>query len=152
MTDLRSTDEPRLVPYLYYEDVEAALKWLTDAFGFRERDHETLRSPNGTIVHAAMDLDGSRIMLGSPGGGYQNPKHLGQATQNLYVHVDDLNAHFVQAKRAGAKLITEIEDAFYGDRRYGAEDLEGHEWYFAQTVRDIAPKDWKPTARDLGGH
>jgi uncharacterized glyoxalase superfamily protein PhnB len=28
---------------------------------------------------------------------------------------------------------------FYGDRRYGAADPEGHQWYFAQHVREVAP-------------
>jgi uncharacterized glyoxalase superfamily protein PhnB len=143
---------PRVVPYLYYENVEAALRWLSEAFGFREREHETQRAPDGTIVHSAIELQGGLVLLGRPGGSYRNPMRLGQTTQNLYVYVDALEPHFERAKRAGAKLLTSIEDTFYGDRRYGVEDLEGHHWYFAQKVKAIAPEDWKPTAEDLKGH
>ena len=34
----------------------------------------------------------------------------------------------------------------YGDRRYDAKDLEGHQWYFAQPVRQVAPEEWGATA------
>jgi uncharacterized glyoxalase superfamily protein PhnB len=145
-------EQPPIVPYLYYENVEQALCWLAAAFGFRERDGETLRSPEGRVVHAAMDIDGRTFMLGSPGADYRNPKHLGGTTQNLYVHVENVEAHYARAKHMNAHLLSEIGDAFYGDRRYGVEDPEGHHWYFAQTIKQVAPTDWQPSAQDLEGH
>lgn len=62
----------------------------------------------------------------------------------LAIRVD---AHFRHARDAGAKILHEPQDRFYGDRRYGAEDPEGHQWYFAQHVRDVAPEDMKPPTR-----
>ena len=59
-------DTPRISPYLYYEDVAGALKWLARTFGFRERAEETLRSPDGKVIHSAMELDDGLIMLGTP--------------------------------------------------------------------------------------
>jgi uncharacterized glyoxalase superfamily protein PhnB len=142
-----------IVPYLYYHEVEDALRWLEKAFGFRERAKETIRTPSGVVVHSAMDHGDALFMLGKPSGDYRNPKQLEMQTQNMYVYVDDVDAHFERAKAAGAKLLTEgIEDAFYGDRRYGTEDLEGHHWYFAHKVTEIPAEDWKPTAEDLDGH
>jgi PhnB protein len=143
---------PRVVPYLYYENVERALRWLEDAFGFRESKSETLRGPDGTIQHTAADLEGARVMLGRPHADYRNPKRLGQTTQNLYVQVRDVAEHFARAKRAGAKLLSELEDTFYGDRRYGVEDVEGHHWYFAQAVNKVDPRDWRPTPEQMKGH
>jgi hypothetical protein len=35
-------------------------------------------------------------------------------------------------------ILEEPKDQFYGDRRYGAEDPEGHSWFFAQHVRDVS--------------
>lgn len=69
---------------------------------------------------------------------------LGQATQSLYVFLDDVDRHFQQAKRSGARILEEPQDQFYGDRRDGTEDPEGHHWYFAQHVRDVVPEDMKP--------
>ena len=132
---------PRVTPYLYYQDVAAALRFLADAFGFREK----LRMPgsDGKIAHAEMTLGDGLVMMGCPGADYRNPKRLGQTTQSLYVYVDDVDAHCARAKKAGAKIINEPEDQFYGDRRYGAEDPEGHHWFFATHVRDVAPEDLK---------
>lgn len=49
----------------------------------------------------------------------------------VLVYVDDLDAHYEQAKAAGARILSEIEDGPPG-RRYRAEDLEGHRWFFFQ--------------------
>jgi uncharacterized glyoxalase superfamily protein PhnB len=135
---------PRITPYLYYENVASALAWLAKAFGFQERLR--MPGPDGNIMHAEMELVDGVIMMGRPGPDYKNPHHAGHVTQSLYVYVDDVDKHFLTAKAAGAKILAEPMDQFYGDRRYGAEDLEGHQWYFAQHVRDVAPEDMKPPA------
>jgi PhnB protein len=132
---------PRITPYLYYEDVARALAWLGQAFGFRERMR--LPGPDGSVSHAEMELGEGVIMLGHPGPTYRSPKRLGQTTQNVYVYVDDVDKHYERAREAGAVILAEPEDQFYGDRRYGVEDLQ---WYFAQHVRDVAPEDLAPSA------
>jgi len=136
------TNMPRITPYLYYENVAVALSWLSKAFGFHERMR--MPGPEGNIMHAEMELADGVIMMGRPGPDYRNPKRIGAVTQSLYVYVDDVDKHFLRAREAGAKILTEPADQFYGDRRYGAEDLEGHHWYFAQHVRDVATEDMKP--------
>lgn len=42
--------------------------------------------------------------------------------------------------------MADLEDMFWGDRTYVAEDLEGHRWTFAEHVKDVAPEDMKPPA------
>jgi PhnB protein len=135
---------PRITPYLLYQDVASILDWLGGTFGFQERMR--LQGPDGTITHAEMELADGVIMMGCPGPEYQNPKRVGRITQHLYVYVDDVDKHFEHAKRTGARILEEPQDQFYGDRRYGAEDPEGHHWYFAQHVRDVAPEDMNPPA------
>src|SRR5262245_22406486 len=114
-----------IIPYLLYEDVAGALKFLSKAFGFKTSG-EVHRGEDGTINHAAMQLGKDYIMMGYPGPKYKNPKRRGQATQNLYIDIDDVDAHFKKAKKAGAIILEEPLDTFYGARRYGAEDPEGH--------------------------
>ena len=130
---------PRVMPYLYYEDAAGALDFLTSAFGFTEKFR--MSGPDGAIAHAEIELDGGVVMLGSPGKDYKNPKKLGGKTQSIYAYVDDVDAHFKHAKSAGATIVRDPEDQFYGDRSYGAEDPEGHEWYFATRVRDVSPEE-----------
>jgi len=133
---------PRITAYLYYEDVAAALAFLARAFGFRERMR--MAGPDGKVMHAEMQLAEGVIMLGCPGPQYKNPKRLGQTTQGLYVYVDDVDAHFGHAKEEGASILETPNDQVYGDRRYSAADPEGHEWFFATHLRDVAPEDMKP--------
>ena len=52
-------------------------------------------------------------------------------TALVYVYVDDVDAHWARAREAGAEIAEEPNDQPYGDRRYAAEDPEGHLWYFA---------------------
>jgi PhnB protein len=132
---------PRITAYLLYEDVAKALDWLGKTFGFQERMR--LAGPDGKPNHAEMELSDGVIMIGCPGPEYQNPKRIGHVTQQLYVYVDDVDKHFAHAKQAGATISEELQDLFYGDRRYSAVDLEGHRWSFAQRVRDVAPEDMK---------
>jgi len=123
---------PRVAPYLLYEDVAGALCWLGTAFEFRERMRV---AKDGKVLHAEMDVaDDGVILLGCPGPEYRNPRKLGAITQNLYVSVDDVDAHCARARSAGAAIIEEPANQAYGDRRYGAEDPEGHRWYFAQAI------------------
>lgn len=129
----RRSKAMEITPYLLYEDVAGAVKFLAKAFGFRKYGTQ-MRGPDGRINHAAMRLGDDVVMMGCPGPGYRNPKRLGQATQNLYVNVDDVDRHFRRAKRAGATIIEEPADTHYGHRRYGAADPEGHVWYFAREI------------------
>jgi PhnB protein len=133
-------DYPPIVPYLLYEDVPGALDWLTRAFGFTERLR--FAGSDGVVSHAEITLGDGLVMLGFPGPDYRNPKQLGNATQLVHVYVDDVDAHFARAKGEGATIIAELEDQTYGDRRYIAEDPEGHRWTFAQQIRVVPPDEW----------
>ncbi len=97
-----------------------------------------MRGEDGKLNHAAMQFGDDLIMMGYPGPEYKNPKKLGAATQMLYINVDDVDKHFARAKKAGAKILEEPQDTFYGHRRYGAEDPEGHQWYFARELKPRA--------------
>ena len=90
------------------------------------------------------------LMLGSPGPDFNGPRALGHVTQNLHVDVDDVDAHYARAVEAGARIIEEPKGTFYGARRYGAEDLEGHRWYFAQDLRSYAQASEESDAPKAG--
>ena len=130
----------QITPYLLYAEVEAALDFLSRAFGFEE----TLRytGSGGYVNHAEMRLGDARIYLGDPGDDYRSPKTLGQATVQLYVDVDDADAVYDRARTAGATIVEEPADQEYGQRRFGASDPEGHVWWFAHAIRDVAPEQW----------
>ncbi|MBA2357243.1 MAG: VOC family protein [Actinobacteria bacterium] len=130
----------RITPYLLYEDGAAAIDFLTRAFGFTER----MRMPNeqGGVAHAELEFERELLMLGTLGDNLKSPKTSGvDSLAFVHLYVDDVDAHFARAKEAGAEIIREPEDQFYGDRTYGAKDPEGMSWYFAQHVRDVSPEE-----------
>ncbi len=131
-----------ITPYLFYADLDAAVDWLVTAFGFVESVR--MPGPDGTAVHAEVRHGDGVVMMGCPGADYQNPRRRGGATQLVHVYVDDVDQHFASARAAGARILSEPTDQFYGDRTYGAEDPEGHQWSFAQHVRHVAPEDMHP--------
>jgi PhnB protein len=125
-----------------YEDGIAALQWLSDAFGFRETTR--LTAPDGRLSHAEMRAGHGLIMLASPTADYRSPKRHRETCEQarkwstvpwiidgVLVFVDDLDQHFRRAKAAGAAILSGIEEGPPG-RRYRAEDLEGHRWFFFQ--------------------
>ena len=145
----KSSKSQAVMPYLLYSDVRKAMAWLGKAFGFLEIG-ERFEGEDGTIQHAAMVTGdgGDVIMMGCPGPKYKNPKKLGTSTQMLYIYVDNVDKHFARAKKLKPKVINKLEDAFYGDRRYGVEDPEGHQWYFATQVRKVSSEEMKKAAAE----
>lgn len=136
------TRSQNVTPYLLYKDVGKALKFHSKAFGFIE-EGQRFTGEDGVISHAAMRIssEGDVFMMGCPGPKYKNPKQLAGVTTLMYITVDNVDKHFARAKKAGAKILNKLEDTFYGDRRYGALDPEGHQWYFAQHIRDVSDEE-----------
>jgi len=120
------------MPYLLYEDGEAAIRFLTDAFGFREVDR-AIGAAGGLHAELEVSPGGGRVYVGQPPQGFRNPTEVGR-TSLVHVMVDEVDAHCERAKSAGAMLVEELTDTPFGHRRYGCRDPQGHEWYFAQVL------------------
>ncbi len=138
---------PRITPNVFYDDLGAALEWLSKSFGFETR--MSMPGPDGAIVHAEMAVADSVFMLSPTEAtpAFGSPKSLGgKVTTTLYIYVDDVDAHCARARSAGAKIVSELETMFWGDRTYVCEDPEGHRWTFAQHVKEVSPEDMKPPA------
>jgi uncharacterized glyoxalase superfamily protein PhnB len=131
MTEYEGQSFPTICPYLYYEDGMGAMDFLAKAFGFRERMRKV--NADGSLGHAEMELGSGVIMMGNPPD-HKNPAHLGQTTVGIYVHVDDVDSHYRQAKAAGADIDNPPDDRSYGVRSYGARDPEGHQFWFSQPL------------------
>ena len=141
---------PTIVPEIAYDDVPAAIEFLTRAFGLRERVEARLTG-NG-FVRAFMELGDGLISLSSAGGhGRQSPRAGGATTQSVKCYVDGIDQHFAQAKANGATIISEPTDEFWGGRVYRAKDPEGHDWMFSERGRELAASEWKlPPGVKLG--
>jgi len=111
---------PSVFPGLRYRDEQAAMAWLERAFGFAR--HAVFTDDDGDVVHAEMRLGPGIVMIGAA------PES--EEGFNVYVHVEDVDAHHARAVSAGAEITRPLADTGYGSREYGARDLDGHYWYF----------------------
>lgn len=125
-----------------YRDPRAALKWLEAAFGF-----ETvmlIETPDGQLVHSEMRFGEALLMVGYEWSDeYSSPLGLGgKVTQSINITIEDgLDAHCERARAAGAVILAEPQDQFYGDRTYRCRDPEGHIWTVSQTVRTVTREE-----------
>ena len=129
----RSAPPGTIVPWLTYPDVDAAIAWLSGAFGFRER----LRTPpeaDGSIHHAQVAIGEGCVVLTS--GSAPDSKI------SLFVPVEDVDAHCERARKFGARIVLEPNTCPFGERQYSAEDLAGYRWTFSQSLADVDPQDW----------
>jgi uncharacterized glyoxalase superfamily protein PhnB len=145
MSEQSSTFDQPFVASVSYRDPKAALAWLEQAFGFELT--MLIEGPDGDpgMMHAEMSVGGrGRIMVGGEWADWvKSPAAVGGAnTCNIHVHLlDGIDAHCDRARAAGAAILAEPADQFYGDRTYRARDHEGHVWTFAQTVRQVSRAD-----------
>jgi uncharacterized glyoxalase superfamily protein PhnB len=136
------TDYPAVIPMIAYEDGPKAMDWLAAAFGFEERMR--LVTPEGRLSHGEMAAADGLIMLATPSPDYEGPKKHREGCDQarkwssvpyiidgVLVYVPDVHAHHEQARRAGAHILSDVEDGENG-KRYRVEDLEGHRWMFVE--------------------
>jgi uncharacterized glyoxalase superfamily protein PhnB len=140
---------PRISSSVFYEDPAKAIDWLCRAFGFEVR--LKVEGEGGRIEHSELVFGDGLIMVGGASGERPGQKRMvsprsvdGKNTQVLCVCVDDVDAHCARARAAGARIYREPATSDYGgeyavDRSYGAEDPEGHQWFFMKRIRDPKP-------------
>jgi uncharacterized glyoxalase superfamily protein PhnB len=119
-------------------DPKAQLKWLEQAFGFEIT--MVVENPDGSIGHSEMRLGDGIVYVGAEWDErHRSPASMGGInTQSIHMQLPSgLDAHCERARAAGAVIVREPEDQFYGDRNYAAIDPEGHVWTFGQTVKTL---------------
>jgi len=135
-------DEPIFTSSVYYRDPKAALDWLEQAFGFEVT--MAIDGPDDAphMCHYEMSHEGrGRIMVGAEWmESVRSPASVGGVnTQGVHVHLaSGLDDHCQRARAAGAAILADPEDQFYGDRTYRAADPEGHIWSFGMRVREVS--------------
>src|SRR5262245_23075721 len=103
-------------PYIRVRDANGAIEFYKKAFGGEELFR--LTEPSGRIGHAEVKIGPATIMLSEeyPEYGLGGPETLGGTTFSIHLHVDNLDELFAQAVAAGATVVRELQDAFYGER------------------------------------
>ena len=135
-------------PTVFYRDPIAAIRWLERVFGFEVT--ALITDPQGRLAHSQLSFGGADLSVGGEWEGeivgparMRSPASVeGINTQFLRIHLQDgLDEHCAQARAAGARILDEPTDQFYGARTYRAMDPEGHVWNFSQEVRVVSGEE-----------
>jgi len=75
-----------------------------------------------------------------PQSNVRPPSEHGGPTASIFMYCEDVDAVFEQAKKAGATVVMELEDMFWGDRFGTLVDPFGQVWSLSQHVEDLSPE------------
>lgn len=131
-----------LIPAIFYADPRAAIAWLERAFGFELV--MLIEDGEGQVVHSELRFGDSAITVGGEwSADHASPRTVGgKNTQNVRIQVlADIDGHCARARAAGAEILMEPENQFYGDRAYRCRDLEGHIWSVGQRVETVSREE-----------
>ncbi|MCA9107434.1 MAG: VOC family protein [Planctomycetales bacterium] len=130
-----------VIPYLRTRDARAAIEFYARAFGAEEEFR--LTEPSGRIGHAELRLGSATIMLSDeyPEYGIHAPRESIPTGSSIHLHVNDVDGLTEQAVAAGATLVMEPTDQFYGERSSKVLDPFGHEWLLGSHIETVSREE-----------
>jgi PhnB protein len=119
-----------VTPFLHPVGAAKLIDFMKEAFAAEEVSR--YQSPDGVIQHATVRIGDSMIEMGEAHGESQ------PMPPALYTYVEDVDASYQRALKAGATSMQAPTDQGYGDRTAWVKDAWGTIWYLA------SPKGSKP--------
>ena len=131
----------QLFAYLRLQNAPKAIDFYREVFGAKEKFR--LTEPSGRVGHAQLEIGGTTLLLSDeyPELGILGPKSLGGTSFTIHLHVDDADAVLRRAAAAGAEIVREAQDQFYGERSGTLRDPFGHEWNVGHEIEKVDPSE-----------
>ena len=136
-----------VTPYMGIDNAAEAIAFYNKAFGATQVMR--LDMPDGRVGHAELRIGDSSLMLGTPCDqmALRNPDE--HTSIGLHLYVEDVDAQFQRAVDAGATVVSEPKDQFYGDRSASVKDPFGHLWFLATHKEDLTEEQIRQRAMEL---
>ena len=134
-----------ITPQLTLDKAADTIEWYKKAFGAEEIGRSL--GPDGKIMHAELRIGNSRFMVNDTMPGYKGPQAFGGAPTSLWLYVDDSDALFNRAVKAGGKVQMPVADQFWGDRGGSLADPEGYTWWISTRKEDLTPEEMNERAQ-----
>jgi uncharacterized glyoxalase superfamily protein PhnB len=131
-----------VTPQLRVRGAAAAIDFYRAAFGATELLRNV--APDGrSIMHARLRIGDSIVIVNDefPERGGTSPAALEGSPVTLHLYVEDADAAFARAVKAGAMVEKPLEDAFWGDRYGQLRDPFGHSWSIAHQLDVLSPEE-----------
>lgn len=130
-----------VTPYLVIKGAAQLIEFMKEAFDAKQI--YVSNRPDGTIMHATMQVGDSMVMLAEATEQHQILPAM------LYLYVPDTDAIYKKAMAAGATSIMEPADKFYGDRNAGVKDETGTQWWIGTHTEDVSEEELKKRQEKL---
>jgi PhnB protein len=132
-----------VTPHLVCAGAADAIEFYKKAFNAVEMGR--LAGPQGKLMHAAIKICGSTVMLADefPDWGSLGPNALKGSPVTIHLYVEDVDAFVKRAVDAGAKITMPVDDMFWGDRYGKLDDPFGHHWSVATHMREVTPEQMR---------
>ena len=131
---------PTVTPYLMVQDAAKFIAFMSTVFAAKTT--EQLTRPDGKIGHTELRVGDSMIMLSDASESHPATPVM------LHVYVEDVDAAFERAVRAGGTVVAKPTNQFYGDRSGGVKEPSGNTIWIATHVEDVAPDELKRRAAE----
>jgi PhnB protein len=132
-----------ITPQLTLDNAVQAIDWYKSALGAEELSRAV--GPDGKIMHAELKIGDSPIMLNDAMMGGKGPKAMGGSPASLWIYVEDCDALFNRAIKAGGQVahgpMGQMQDQFWGDRCGTLTDPHGYTWTIATHKEDLTPEE-----------
>src|SRR5438105_6476081 len=105
-----------LIPMLVCRDVSAEIDFCKATFDAVELGRRP--GPDGAVAHALMTISGAMVIIEAewPTLASRAPQPDGSSPVVIYVYVEDVDAVVERAVAAGARVLLEVKNQFWGDR------------------------------------
>ena len=134
--------QPAVSPHLVVDNAAAAIDFYVNAFDAVE--YGRVPGPDGRLIHAALNVNGSMVLLNDDFPEHNNgkpstPTALRGTPVTIHLTItDDVDGKFQKAVDAGATVVAPLQDQFWGDRYGILRDPFGHQWSLGQPVREVS--------------
>jgi uncharacterized glyoxalase superfamily protein PhnB len=120
-----------IVPYLFYEDAEAAMAWYGRVFGWEEVG--VWRDDDGKVQNGEMKVGDTELWLDGGGPAYWEKNGRGPSPW-IGVWVDDVDEMTERIRAAGIEVDDPVTREFGIRMSAEVEDLAGYRWSFMQRL------------------
>jgi len=112
--------------YLFTANPQQLIDYLKDAFYATELSRT--QSDDGIIRNCILKIGESAFMIAQGTGEFATMRTA------LYLYVNDVDAVFENAVKAGGEIVFQPEDMDYGDRQGGVKDVAGNYWWVSKRL------------------
>jgi PhnB protein len=128
-----------IIPALAVADIDASVRFYAEVLGFDIAF--TLPGDDGKLSHASVQRGDSSLMFGriDPSNPHdQGPLGRGVVLYATVADSEDIDAYFQRVRDAGATVVQEPTDQFWGHRDWGITDPDGYLLFISKVTQAVS--------------